>query len=410
MGSVYETDDCRGASHMIEHMCFKGTDHISKARNISIEYDKIGAEFNAYTTKRFTAFTVKCGDEFVEHSIDILSDMLFHSTFKKHEYDKERVVVVQESVNNKNSPQHEIVLRSDQLLYKGSSYEYPVDQLEYHKQANHLPYKEVVRLYRTFYIHSRMIISIVSNLSVQNIQKIVSASYFGVRDKDNSITDSPITDSPIHHTLLPQQDIQYSLIKKRGVNNTLVTIGFRTCGRDNSDRHSLEILKRVLAGTMSGRLFTILRGQYGLTYSSHITTDYHEETGDFLLFTQTESDFLMKDSGVLPLLVKMMMDLIKNGITEEELKTAKGNYKGVFLKDLENIDVQCEYNGNEVLMDSKRIVPYSKLYDTFYKNVSKEDVLAVIRKYFKRINMSICLLSEKLPDLQRVQKLFRDFP
>ena len=102
IGSVHETDDFRGASHMIEHMCFKGTSHISKAKTISMEYDKIGAEFNAYTTKRFTAFTVKCGDEYVEHSIDILSDMLFHSKFNKHEYDKERVVVVQENVNNMN--------------------------------------------------------------------------------------------------------------------------------------------------------------------------------------------------------------------------------------------------------------------------------------------------------------------
>ena len=427
IGSVHETDDCRGASHMIEHMCFKGTSHISKAKTISMEYDKIGAEFNAYTTKRFTAFTVKCGDEYVEHSIDILSDMLFHSKFNKHEYDKERVVVVQENVNNKNSPENVIMISADELLYKGSSYEFPVDQLEYHQRANHLPYQHIVDMYKTYYLHERMVISIVSNVSIQSIKKIVMASYFGKQPTSNKgcFGKQPTSNkgcfgkqstsnkgsraiSPIHHSLQPQQDIQYSLIKKRGVNNTLLTIGFRTCSHDNRDRYPLEILKRVLSGTMSGRLFSILREKHSLIYSTKITTEYHEETGDFLLFTQTESDFLLKSDGVLPLLVKLLNDLVKHGITEEELKVAKGNYKGVLMKDLENINNQCEYNGNEVLMESSRMIPYSKLYDVYFKNVTRAQVISAILQYFRRTNMSVCLLSEKLPSLERVQNVFHD--
>jgi predicted Zn-dependent peptidase len=342
--------------------------------------------------------------------------MLFHSKFNKHEYDKERVVVVQENVNNKNSPENVIMISADELLYKGSSYEFPVDQLEYHQRANHLPYQHIVDMYKTYYLHERMVISIVSNVSIQSIKKIVMASYFGKQStsnkgcfgKQSTSNKGSRAISPIHHSLQPQQDIQYSLIKKRGVNNTLLTIGFRTCSHDNRDRYPLEILKRVLSGTMSGRLFSILREKHSLIYSTKITTEYHEETGDFLLFTQTESDFLLKSDGVLPLLVKLLNDLVKHGITEEELKVAKGNYKGVLMKDLENINNQCEYNGNEVLMESSRMIPYSKLYDVYFKNVTRAQVLSAIRQYFRRTNMSVCLLSEKLPSLERVQNVFHD--
>jgi predicted Zn-dependent peptidase len=346
--------------------------------------------------------------------------MLFHSKFNKHEYDKERVVVVQENVNNKNSPEHEIMISSDELLYKGSSYEFPVDQLEYHTHPNRIPYQQIIDIYKTYYVHERMIISIVSNVSIQSIKKIVMASYFGKQPTSNKgcFGNGPTSNksnkgtrviSPIHHSVKPQQDIQYSLVKKRGVDNTLLTIGFRICSHDNPDRYPLEILKRVLAGTMSGRLFSILREKHSLIYSSNITTDYHEEMGDFILFTQTESDFLLKSDGVLPLLVKLLNDLVNHGITEAELNVAKGNYKGALMKDLENINNQCEYNGNEVLMESSQIIPYSKLYDVYFKDVTRTQVLSAIRRYFRRTNMSVCLLSETLPSLERVQKVFRSF-
>jgi len=335
---------------------------------------------------------------------------LFHSTFNKHEYNKERVVVLQENINNKNSPENVIMILADEILYKGSSYEFPVDQLEYHEQANHLPYDKIIDMYKTYYVHERMIISIVSNLSIQSIKKIVMNSYFAnsTSSKNKKQLQRNHSYSQINHSLQLQKDIQFSLIKKRGVNNTLITIGFRTCSHDNPDRYPLEILKRVLSGTMSGRIFTILREKHNLIYSSRITTDYHEETGDFLLFTQTESDFLLKSDGVLILLVKLLNDLMKNGITEEELKVAKGNYKGTLLKDLENINNQCEYNGNEVLIESSHIIPYSKLYDVCFKDITQKQVLSVIRQYFRRTNMSVCLLSETLPSLERVQKVFHD--
>ena len=50
VGSVYETENIRGASHFIEHMCFKGTEKKHTSKEIFIEYDKIGAYFNAYTS------------------------------------------------------------------------------------------------------------------------------------------------------------------------------------------------------------------------------------------------------------------------------------------------------------------------------------------------------------------------
>jgi predicted Zn-dependent peptidase len=89
-GSIYENDDVRGAAHFIEHMCFKGTSKIPDAKDIFLNYNKIGAYFNAETDKRYTRYYVLCEDDYVKNSIYILSDMLMNSTFNKKEFQKER--------------------------------------------------------------------------------------------------------------------------------------------------------------------------------------------------------------------------------------------------------------------------------------------------------------------------------
>ena len=79
VGSAYESENIRGVSHFIEHMCFKGTKQMPKTKDILIHYDKIGADFNAYTEKRYTCYTLKCHNDNIKNSIVILSDMLLNS-------------------------------------------------------------------------------------------------------------------------------------------------------------------------------------------------------------------------------------------------------------------------------------------------------------------------------------------
>src|SRR6185437_8167946 len=46
-GSRYETPETNGIAHFAEHMFFKGTERRPTARDIGVEIDGIGGEFNA---------------------------------------------------------------------------------------------------------------------------------------------------------------------------------------------------------------------------------------------------------------------------------------------------------------------------------------------------------------------------
>ncbi|HXV03602.1 MAG TPA: pitrilysin family protein, partial [Gaiellaceae bacterium] len=95
-GSRYETPETSGIAHFAEHMFFKGTERRPTAQQIGNELDGIGAEFNAFTSKEYTGYYVKCAAEHREHAFDVLVDMLQHSKFEPDEIEREKGVIVEE--------------------------------------------------------------------------------------------------------------------------------------------------------------------------------------------------------------------------------------------------------------------------------------------------------------------------
>lgn len=413
VGSIHETDDVRGASHMIEHMCFKGTKTHKTAKEIFIEYDKIGAYFNAFTTKRYTAYVFKCSSKYIDNSISILADMMLNSTFVNNEYDRERDVVAEENIDNENDPEDEIFMQSDKLLYSGSSFEKPVDCVSYHGRGS-LPRNVVFEFYKKYYVPENMLLSIVTDLSFEKVKRAIENSVF-VRGGDHRIG-ALINRANVIHDLRPQKNIQFEMINKRGVENIVLTIGFRVCNIHNSDRWKLDILQNILSGTMSGRIFMKLREKNGLIYSSDIETNYYDKTGDFVIFTQTDRHLVFKGKdgvgpGLLPSFVALLNDLVKNGVDKRELEITKGYMKGNMLIEMEDINTACEYNGSEHLMldHTEDVVPFSEIYKRCYENITNEQMNEVIRKYLRRELMSVCILGEKPPNETLVVKEFNKF-
>lgn len=403
VGSVHEDNDLRGASHFIEHMCFKGTRDYPNSKKLLVEFDKMGADFNAYTEKRLTCYHVKIGNDSIQNCIQLIADMLMNSTFIKKEYDKEYKVVVEENIKNENDPEVIVDENMDKLLYKGSAFEYEIDTLRFHKKK--MDYEKVMEYYKSFYIPSRFVISIISNTPFETIKSILKKSYFM---KNVLPTNQYILNRNINFNIEPQTKIQYLLQKKIGIVTNLLMIGFRTCNDLSDDKYVLNLLKKMM-NDLSGRLAMLLREDNGLTYTSNATTNYYENVGDFIFFAETDYKKLIKNGsskGVLPLIIGLINDLLKNGITEKEFVLAKNSKKEKMKLNLEDNDVLAEHNGKEFLLygDKRKIISYSDIYEKHYKDITKEQVNTVIRKYFKPENMSVCIVGEQMPTQSTIEK------
>lgn len=413
IGSVFEKDGIRGVSHFLEHMCFKGTRKMKNPRDIFLSYDKIGAYFNAFTEKRTTCFTIKCEDNYFENCTDILGEMILHSTIPKSLFQKEQKVVLEENFRNENDMRNVLGEKVDAIIYQGSSYEYPIDTLSYHvknKKEIDIAYEDVVNWYRSFYIPSNIIFSIVSNISFENIKKILTNSVFSKKMRNQSIV--AVLQKEMNLSLtFPIRDNIVS-IGKQGASTNVIYIGFRTCSQTSKDRFVFKVLKHILNG-MSGRLFTILREKHGLTYSSICSTEYFEHTGSFLVNTETSPAHTItvkKENGVLYLLINMFVSLKKKGINSEELRVAKGNIRGNYILKTEVNDTIAAYNGKEYLLSNTNdFVSYKQYYEKNIEPVTIDDINTVILRYFTVENMVIGIMGKDPPTEENIRKVSKYF-
>ena len=402
VGSVNEYDGIRGASHFIEHMCFKGTKQFPKSKDILLTFDKFGADFNAYTEKRMTCYHIKCNKEHIDDCIQLLSDMLMNSIFNKTEYKKEYEVVIEENIRNENDADVIIDENMDILLYKGSSYEFYIDNIIFHKKP--LKYDDVLNYYKNFYIPSRFVLSIVSNIPFDNIKSFVKKSFFMKHCNPNN---EFLLKHSINLNITPQYEIQYNLHKKVGIVTNLISIGFRTCNDLCSDKYALKLLNTMFNG-LSGYLAILLREDNGLTYTSSSSVNFYEHIGDFVISAETDSKKLLKNGnkkGVLPLIIDLLNDLIKNGVSTKEVEFAKKTKQEKMNIKREDSYNLAEHNGKEILIygDNHKIVSYVDIFETFYKPLNKTHINNVIKKYFKPENMSVCLVGENIPSLNIIK-------
>ena len=396
-GSIDEPYGLKGAAHFIEHMCFKGTTAISSSIKLTQTYDKIGAYMNALTYKLYTCYIIKCDSNYTENMVNLVSDMMLNSTLGEKECEKEIQVVIEENSKNGDDSNHALFVELDKLVYKDSIYEPPVDATEFHKRD--FAYSKIRELYKKNYQPDRIVLSVVTDLSFEHIKRIVSSSIFG-KAKNNGPCKSIV-----NGYVPPQYETLYKIIEKKSENTTHLAIGFRIHAED---RHKLVLLKTILGGPMSARLFTVLREENGLTYKSYVTLMVDVNYGDLTIYAESDSTKIMNNGkgkkGVFPLIIGIINDVIKNGVTQSEVDLTKQYLKGSLNTNLDSNESKCKHNGvSALLYPDTPVCPYSKLYDVHYKDISKADIDEVARKYLTKSNMSVCFSGGNTPKLSEIK-------
>ncbi len=117
-GSRYETPAESGISHMLEHMLFKGTARRS-ARALAEEIEDVGGHMNAFTTRDHTSFYAKVLSADIPLAVDVLADIVQHSTFAEDELSREREVILQEIGQVEDTPDDIVFDRLQETAFPG---------------------------------------------------------------------------------------------------------------------------------------------------------------------------------------------------------------------------------------------------------------------------------------------------
>src|SRR5438876_2666158 len=116
-GSRDEPDSSiAGVSHFLEHMVFKGTKTLDW-QQITLEFNKIGAELNAFTSHEATVANARTLGEYLDRAVGLLRDMMF-LRLAESDFETEKEVIVNEIARSEDQP-YKVAYRRMMQTYFG---------------------------------------------------------------------------------------------------------------------------------------------------------------------------------------------------------------------------------------------------------------------------------------------------
>lgn len=386
VGARHEEPEEHGIAHLLEHMAFKGT-HKRSARQIAEEFDNIGGHINAYTSMEQTVYHAKVLKQHLPVAVEILADILQHSTFDSKELMREQEVVLQEIGMNEDSPEdlvfdylHEVAYQAQPLGRSILGTPKSVKSFT----ADHL------NAYMAKHYHApSMVISAAGNLEHDELLKLVGEHFTGF-----DYADVPQAAAAVYQTGERRTS--------RDLEQLQVMLGFCSFPLHDPDYYVLQLLSTILGGGMSSRLFQEVREKRGLAYSVQSFLTTYQDTGMLGLYAATSED---KAEELLPVLVEQAQGLML-GVTEAELLRAKNQHYSGLLMRRESTTSVAEWMARH-LQDYKEYRTAEALTERVAK-VTIEDVKRVAARIFTQPKLTLSSLGPqgKLMDVSRLQAKF----
>ncbi|MNO56005.1 Protease 3 precursor [compost metagenome] len=361
-GSRNESPEQGGISHFIEHMLFKGTERFN-AKEIAEQFDAIGGNVNAFTSKEYTCYYAKVLDEHLPIAMDILADMFFRSLFDSEELRKEKNVILEEISMYEDTPDDMVHDLVSEAAYGSHSLAKPILGTE--EQLQVMEPKHLQEYMRQNYTIENTVISVAGNIDDGIIELL--EKYFGDfnnKGQQNSIAAPDFLG-----------DLKYYR-KKTEQNHICLSFPGLPIGTDH--QYAMALLNNTLGGGMSSRLFQEIREKRGLAYSVY---SYHSSYADCGLFTVYAGTALKQTQEVLNLTKEILHDVSVNGISENELKKGKEQLKGSLILSLESTGSRMNRLGKNELMLGR----HNTLDEMIARieKVTMDDVNGILKEMFK---------------------------
>lgn len=366
--SIYETKETNGISHFLEHMFFKWWKKYPTAKIVSQEIDKIWWEFNAFTWDEYAWYYVKSASEYVNKSLDVLSDMLVNPLFLKEEINKEKWVIIQEIMMYEDMPHRLVMDKRKNYFYWDNSYGRstlgPVENIKSFNQDYFFFHKEWL------YTKDNLVIVIAWNILNQDeIEELINNLFKNLPTKKTiSVPQFPID-------YKPENNIS-SYDKKTQQNH--IIFWAKWFDMNDEKRFPSTLLWVILWWNMSSRLFQEVREKKWLCY--YVSASHMASVNDWLFFIRAWLEKDRFDLGINTI-HEELWKVVNWDITQTELDNALWYISWKTKMWIETSDNLADFVGEQYLL--KWEIKTLEEILANYKKVKLDDLLEVTKKLDK---------------------------
>jgi predicted Zn-dependent peptidase len=388
VGSRAETPRTNGLSHYIEHMLFKGTSKRPTAIDIAETIEGAGGVLNAYTTQELTCYWNHMPYDKLDVAVDVLADMLMHSTIDQVELDKERTVVQQEIKRGYDQPGAWAGRLLSQACFGDEPLGWSVAGSE--ETVGEMTREDFIDHISTWYVPANMVLSVAGNTTHEHVVEL-ARSLLG----DAAAKTPP--DVPPAAQSLPERNV---VVESRDITQSNLNLALRCVSRLDPDRYAVMLLNAVLGRGMSSRLFKEVREERGLAYSIGSGATRYIDAGLLNISAGVSPENVIETIDVIK---QELWKLAEQAVPNEELAKARDYTIGSFRLSLETSGALGQRAGEQLLMMGE-IEPVEEAVAKL-EAITPDDVQRVAERFFRKDNLALSLVGPDADEAKLAEAL-----
>jgi predicted Zn-dependent peptidase len=361
-GSRDEPDpSIAGISHFLEHMVFKGTQTLDW-QEITLEFNKIGAELNAFTSHEATVYYARILGEYLERAIGLLSDMMY-PRLAESDFETEKEVIVNEIARSEDQP-YNLAFRRMMQTYFG---DHPLghDVLGSRESIRNMRIEQMRDYWHRRYAANNIILAVAGNFDWEHIVNLAEKHCTTWRTGDSERDVTPYE---------PASSINDIIVDKK-LKQQIMILAMPAVDVKDPDYYAAVLGGSILGDSDGSRLYWNIY-QKGLAESSSAGIWAMEGTGILMMEANSTPE---EAPHVLRLLRAELDSLLEDGAHEDELRRAKDKWISNLVLNSESTFARMRSIANDWVTEG-RLISVDEEVERIEK-VTTEDAIRALRRF-----------------------------
>jgi len=312
VGSRNESAGHTGATHMLEHLMFKGTEAHHKRRGTAIiqTLERLGASLNASTWFDRTNYYEMLPVEHLPVAVDIEADRMRGALLNPEDVESERSVILNEYDRAQNDPVSRLFDEVWAAAFVAHPYHHPT--IGWRSDIETITPEGLRHYYDTYYYPNNATVSIIGNVDPGDALRLVEEKFGGIEPAPDDI--------PEVSTREPEQSGQRRVRVEQDGQLGALLMGYKSPPATEHDSEALDLLARILASGKSSRLYQRCTDQ-GLTSDVFGLNFRLRDPSLFSIFAYLAPEV---DHDTVEAAIEDVVNEVKrDGVTEEEVERAR---------------------------------------------------------------------------------------
>jgi zinc protease len=292
------------------------------AQQFAADLDYIGGDLEADAGADFSSVSAEFLTKDLARGLELFSDALLHPTFPQGEVEKLLAQSIDGVRGAKDDPQQVLGLYYDGYLYGMHPYGRPAGGDEVSLQR--IKRDAIVRFYETNYAPGNTLLAVAGEFNGAEMHKKLEDVFGGWPTR--TVPPAQIAPTP------PLKGKRLLLVDKDDATQTYFAFGNIGIARNDPDRVAIRVVNTILGGRFTSELNEALRVESGYTYGASSFFDSRKAPGPFGISSFTKNE---TTTPAIDLALQVLEKLHKDGVTDEQLKSAKSYIKGQFPPNIE---------------------------------------------------------------------------